>query len=408
MFQKFYNLKLRTKLLLSICSVALLAFSVTIFYIGFHNQRFAEREALDLARETSYRYASIVQAELNTAMDTARTIAKSFEGMKQQGVPPRDMLDGILKQVLVDNPGFLAVWTCWEPNALDGKDADFIDAFGHDETGRYLPYWNRLHGDIDVEPLVDYTVKGNGDYYLESLKLDQEVIFNPIAYTVEDKTNLKTILTVPVHFAKKTVAVVGVEMPVSAFEPIVQQVKLFSTGYGFLVSNNANLVAHGTNNKIIGEPMAKFGFSQELINDVKNGKEGAEDFVSKVTKQKTHYVFSPVAIGSAQKKWSLGVNIPMDEVLKEPRQVLYTTLIIGTVAMLVLLGVVYLISGGISRPVVEIAGVVNRVASERDLTLQVPVKAGDEVGNMAKEFNNMIVEIRESLKVADVAASVCR
>ena len=63
-----------------------------------------------------------------------------------------------LKQVLVDNPGFLAVWTCWEPNALDGKDADFIDAFGHDETGRYLPYWNRLHGDIDVEPLVDYTV----------------------------------------------------------------------------------------------------------------------------------------------------------------------------------------------------------------------------------------------------------
>ena len=159
MFQKFFNLKLRTKLLLSICSVALLAFSVTIFYIGFHNQRFAEREALDLARETSYRYASIVQAELNTAMDTARTIAKSFEGMKQQGVPPRDMLDGILKQVLVDNPGFLAVWTCWEPNALDGKDADFIDAFGHDETGRYLPYWNRLHGDIDVEPLVDYTVK---------------------------------------------------------------------------------------------------------------------------------------------------------------------------------------------------------------------------------------------------------
>ena len=37
---------------------------------------------------------------------------------------------------------------------------------------------------------------------------------------------------------------------------------------------------------------------------------------------------------------------------------------------------------------------VNKVASDRDLTLHAPVKTGDEVGMMAKEFNNMIGELR--------------
>ena len=36
MLRKFRNLKLRTKLLISICSVAWLAFTVTITYIGYN------------------------------------------------------------------------------------------------------------------------------------------------------------------------------------------------------------------------------------------------------------------------------------------------------------------------------------------------------------------------------------
>ena len=404
MFQKFKNLKLRTKMLLSICSVAWLAFTFTILYIGTNSRRLAEQEALDKARESAYRYASRVQEELGSAMDTARTLGQSFEGMKQQGIPPRDMMDGILKQVLVDNPGFLAVWTCWEPNALDGKDTDFIDAFGHDETGRYVPYWNRIEGEIDVEPLANYAVEGKRNFYLETLKSGQEAVFNP-DFSIKDRTKATTVLTVPVRFSGKVVAVVGIEIPVLSFEPIVKDVKLYKSGYGFLVSSDGSPVAHGTTRAVLGEPMDKFGFTPELIAAVKSGKEASQFSVSKVTKKRTYYVFAPVAIGSAKNKWGLGVNIPMAEVLREPNKLFTTTLVVGNVAVLLLLGIVFLISTGISRPVVEIAGVVNRVASDRDLTLKVPVSNEDEVGVMAKEFNNMIGEMRDSMKVANTAAT---
>jgi methyl-accepting chemotaxis protein len=405
MFQKFRNLKLRAKLLIAISTVASLAFAITIAYTGFHSQSIAKEEALDKAYESAYRYANRVELELNNAMDTARTIARAFEGMKQQGVPPRDMMDGMLKQVLIDNPGFLAVWTCWEPNALDGKDADFIDAFGHDETGRYLPYWNRLPGEIDVEPLTDYTVEGKNNYYLQTVKAGQESVFDPVQFTTGEKKQWKTVITVPVRFNNKAVAVVGIDIPVSSFKPIVKGLKLYETGYAFIVSSNAKGVAHPTTDAIIGVPLADHGFASATIDAVKSGREASQFMTSKVTKKLQFFQFVPISIGNAKQKWSLAVAIPIDEVLAKSRQLLFTTLIIGVIALIVLLGVVYLISGGISRPVVEIASVVNRVASDRDLTLQVPVNNEDEVGMMAKEFNNMIVEIRESLKVADVAAS---
>ena len=405
MLQKFRNLKLRTKLLLSICSVAWIAFTVTITYIGYNARNLAEKEALDKARESAYRYANLVKAELGQPMDVARALARSFEGMKQQGVPPRDMMDGILKQVLEVNPGFLAVWTCWEPNALDGKDADFIDAFGHDETGRYVPYWNRLPGEIDIEPLVGYTDQEKGAYYFESLKSGQEVVFDPVPYTVGETTQLKTIVTVPVRFNDKTIAVVGIDIPVATFTPLVKQIKLFDTGYGFLIANDGVFAAHPTKQSNVGKHMDFFEFDPKVISDVKSGRETSQYKVSKTTGKKTYYILAPISVGSAKKKWSLAMNIPIDKVLEQPRKVFYATLIVGNLALLMLLGVVYLVSGGIARPVVAIAGVVNQVATDRDLTLQVPVTTGDEVGLMAKAFNNMTRALRESLKVADIAAT---
>jgi methyl-accepting chemotaxis protein len=405
MFQKFRNLKLRTKLLISICSVAWLAFAVTITYVGYNARNLAEKEALDKARESAYRYANLVQAELGKSMDVARTVALSFQGMKQQGVPPRDMMDGVLKQVLEENPGFLAVWTCWEPNAVDGKDSDFADAFGHDETGRYVPYWNRLTGEIDVEPLTGYTDPEKGAYYLESLKSGREVVSDPIPFTVGEQTQLKTVLSVPVNFDGKTVAVVGVDIPVSTFTPLVKKIKLFDIGYGFLIANNGVFAAHPTKQANVGKHMDFFAFDKGVIKDVSAGRETSQFKVSKTTGKKTYYILAPISIGTAKKKWSLAMNIPIDKVLEQPRKVFYATMVVGNVMLLLLLGVVYLISGGISRPVVEIAGVVNKVATDRDLTLQAPVKTGDEVGLMAKEFNNMINELRESLKVADIAAT---
>lgn len=405
MFQKFWDLKLRTKLLLSIGSIALIAFAVTIGYISNSYSKLAEKEAFDKAKQATYRYANKLESEIEVALDAARILAQSFEGMKRQGVPPRDMIDGVLKNVLLDNPSFMAVWTCWEPDALDGLDLDFAHSVGHDETGRFVPYWHRMRGDIEVEPLTDYTVKGNGDYYLVPRDMAEETIFDPMPFTVDEKTSLKTVLAVPIKFKDKVVGVVGVDVPLNAFTPLIKQVRLFKDGYGFLIANNGVFAAHPTKQSNVGKPMEFFKFEPGVISAVKKGVEASQFKVSKTTGKRTYYTLVPISVGKAKKKWSLATNVPMDNILEGPIRVRNNTLFIGVLSVLVLFVVVYFLAGTVSKPVTRIAQVVNKVASERDLTLAVPVQSKDEVGAMAREFNLMLNELKDSFKVVDIAAT---
>jgi len=173
----FKKMTLKTKMLLSICSLIFIMFASTIGLVAVKVNTMVKNEAIDKAEQMAYRYGSVVKAELEIAMNAARTMAQFLEGLKNSGESPnRKTINEMLKQLIQRNPGFVGVWTCWEPNALDGKDADFANTEGHDSTGRFIPYWNRGAGKIVVEPLMDYEQPGAGDYYLLSQRTGEETI----------------------------------------------------------------------------------------------------------------------------------------------------------------------------------------------------------------------------------------
>ena len=78
----------------------------------------AESQVMATAREQ----AAIVDAELEVAMDAARTLAQAFAAAKtgEEGLS-RSQVNAMLKQVLSENLSFLGVYTLWEPNAFDGE-----------------------------------------------------------------------------------------------------------------------------------------------------------------------------------------------------------------------------------------------------------------------------------------------
>ncbi len=405
MINKIRNLGLRPKLAILVLIVAAAVISLAVFWVGYNARQLALEEAQDKAFEVARRYGTVVQAEIQTAMDAARTIAQAVEGMKGRGVPPRDMVDGILKNVLEQYPTFLAVWSCWEPNALDGKDFEFINAIGHDATGRYIPYWNRLFGEVDVEALQNYDVDGAGDYYLVPFKAGKEVVFDPVYYEVDGKKLMKTILAVPVRFEGEVVGVVGIDIPLKPFfEPIIKRVKLFEVGYGFLMANNGVQTAHPNKWTNVGKPLEYFKWEPQVGEAIRAGRETTTFKVSRTTGKKTFYAFSPVRIGYADKKWSLATNIPVDKITEQARRVFWQSMGIGALGIVLLGVVVWFLAGGITRPILSIVRTVRQVAHERDLTLDVTVKSRDEVGVMARELNNMLKALRDSFIMVEDAA----
>ena len=404
MWDRLRNLGLRPKMAVLILLVATVALFSSVAWIGFNARSVAEEEAQDKAFEVARRWGTVVQSEIQVAIDAARTLAQSLEGMKNRGVPPRDMADGIMKNMLEQYPNFLAVWTCWEPNALDDKDFQFTNAVGHDSTGRYVPYWNRVGGTVDVEPLQNYETPGENNFYLATMESDKEVVFDPVPIELEGEETWKLVLAVPVKYEGKNVGVVGIDIPVRALEPIIKRVKLFDVGYGFLMANNGMFIAHPTKWANVGKPMEFFKFKPESIRAVKDGIETSEFKVSKTTGKKTFYAFSPISIGNADKKWSLATNIPIDVVTAKARSILRQAIYIGILAVVILGIVVWFVVGGITQPILNMASIIRRVARDRDLTLDVPVSSRDELGVMGREFNNMMKALRDSFSMVDDAA----
>jgi methyl-accepting chemotaxis protein len=399
------NLGLRPKLAISVLLAATLVIVIAITWVGYNAKQLALEEAQDKAFEVARRFGSVVQAEIQTAMDAARTIAQAVEGMKGRGVPPRDMVDGILKNVLEQYPTFLAVWSCWEPNALDGKDFEFINAIGHDETGRYIPYWNRLYGEVDVEALQNYGDEKTGDYYLVPLKTGKEVVFDPVSYEVDGKKQLKTILAVPVRFEGEVVGVVGIDIPLKPFfEPIIKRVKLFDVGYGFLMANNGVQTAHPTKWANVGKPLEYFKWEPQVGEAIRAGRETTTVKVSRTTGKKTFYAFSPVKIGYSDKKWSLATNIPEDKITERARRIFWQSMGIGLLGIVLLGVVVWFLAGTVTKPILGIVSTIRRVARERDLTLDVAVQSRDELGVMGRELNNMMKALRDSFIMVEDAA----
>jgi hypothetical protein len=78
----------------------------------------------------------------------------------------REEVIKMMKAQFLANPTIFGFNTGWEPNAFDGKDAEYAGKVPYDASGRFVPYMTRKSSnEILLEALVDYDKEGPGDYY---------------------------------------------------------------------------------------------------------------------------------------------------------------------------------------------------------------------------------------------------
>ena len=178
-------------------SLILLGLVLTSYAVWVFNRQISEHRRImrlhfeQILLAEAERYARDVELILLPALQTARTLAwglATFPGTPRVSEIGRDLADHLLQAVLRSQADWLGVYTAWEPNAFDGRDANFANKPGSDASGRFIPYWNRgADGTIACEPLVDYETPGVGDYYLLPKASRTEQVLNPYSYQVQGK-----------------------------------------------------------------------------------------------------------------------------------------------------------------------------------------------------------------------------
>lgn len=79
-------MKIRTKLIFIVGIVVLLTFGGTIMFVNVQARKMENNTAEELVGEMAYHYGTKLQANLEVAMDAARTLAYTFEGIMHQNI----------------------------------------------------------------------------------------------------------------------------------------------------------------------------------------------------------------------------------------------------------------------------------------------------------------------------------
>lgn len=384
--------KLKVKLLVLIGIVVCISFSATLGFVLVQFNDTAKTKSFNEAREKAKYYGMYVQAELDAAMDVTRDLAQTFESIKTIGDTNRETMNAIMGQFLIKNPDFYCVWTMWEPNALDGRDNEFINFNDYyDETGRFATYWYRDNGKVVGDYNDDYEV----DYYVIPKETKEETILEPYYDDINDKNVLMTSTIVPIIVEGEFLGVVGIDISLDSLQEKSEEITFYDTGYISIVSNNGVYVAHKEDNHI-GKDIGNTKERVEAKKAIKIGELYENTIKSNFLDTDVFRVYTPINIGDAKKPWSVSVSIPINKILEDVNRVVMYSIIIGILSLILILIMLLIITNNTIGPINKTKDMLKDIAEgEGDLNKRLELNTNDEIGEFSKYFNLFVEKISE-------------
>ncbi|WP_162916452.1 methyl-accepting chemotaxis protein [Dongia deserti] len=391
------KLSLNAKILASLTAILVLGLGVTAYLISSKSARTTEELSVHAGKQLASGVANGVERDINTALRITETMRDAFVGAYMQGVKDRSTYLSMLESAVKANPQYVGIWTAWEPNALDGRDAEFVNADGsatfagakaHDATGRFVPYVFTTPEGFEVTPLTDYDKPGPGDYYLLAQRSGKQQIIEPYPYEVGDKTVIMTSLVTPIIIDGAVKGVVGLDLDLAAIQERLAEVKPYETGSVSLISADGNWAAYSDLQYVMkpieeqnpGLAVAKPRIAKGEVFELEDHSKSLNTDVLRI--------FEPVEVGITGTPWSILVNLPKDKVLAPARDLTMFTLSAAAVLVVVLSVILgLLIRALVVRPIGHLTGIVETLASG-ETAIEVPAtERSDELGVMARAIN---------------------
>jgi methyl-accepting chemotaxis protein len=388
---------LSTKILASLIVAMLAGLAATTYLISTKSARTTEDLSVQSGKELGAHVAAGVQRDINVAMRVTETMRDAFIGLYNKGIKDRTVYLALLESAVKANQQYVAVWTAWEPNALDGADKQFVNADGkatfpdaraYDATGRFVPYVFAKDGSFDLVALADYDKPGPGDYYLLALKSGKQQIIEPYPYPVGDKTVIMTSLVTPIIIDGKVVGVVGVDLDLAAIQNGLSQIKPYDTGAVSLISAQGNWAAYDDLKQLTKPIEAQEPDLAKAKDSIAKGQAFEMPDFSDTKKMNLLREFIPVEVGTTGTPWSVMVDLPQDKILAPSRDLtLYT--VIASAVLVVALAIItaILMRVQVATPLRRLTSTIDTLAGGQT-SIEVPsTERRDELGVMARAIN---------------------
>lgn len=384
----YKNLRMLYKIAIPMSIALVLVFGAMIWatsYMVFANIRsLAEKELAAMGGQ----YGNEAKAFFEAPLNQSQAIAEGLAVLRKKNTPPsREMQIDMLAGMLKSNPVFIGAGIAWEPNALDGKDAEFKNTPGSDLDGRFIPY---LLPNGKLEPLKDLEPS---DYYKIPKQRNNTSLSMPYVYESDGQKTLMTTASAAIKIDGKFQGIALVDISLEKVSEIIKNLKIYNSGWAFIMTQQGDIFAH-SQPEMVGKNFFSLRTDEGSVKR-KSALEAGKPYLDMITidGESNFYCYFPINFLYTGQTWYLVVCAPENEVLSEAANTRSTMVLISIVALILILAIVFPIIKASVKPLRLLADASQKIAAG-DMVLRLN---RDDFSGETKELYDSLKEMIETL-----------
>lgn len=322
----------------------------------------------------------------------------------------RTGLDEMVRRAVLDFDTIQGAYLVFKPDLLDAEDSNYIDAeyVGSNDIGRFAPYWTiATNGEnVVANVLSEATLADdlNSERFFCPLSSGETCITTPQLVNHDSGQFLTTSISVPLLIDDVAIGFFGIDLRLDGLAAVVSQSdsELFSgSGNINIVSLDGTLIASDNSDSILGQPYTSDILTNAQLTDLLFGQQVDTSWSDDGEWLR---VFAPIMI--ANQTWGVLFDMPRDSVLADAlaldatisHQVessITTELIAGILLVMIGLATIAISASRLVKPIRAVVARLEDIASgEGDLTQRLEVASNDEIGQLARGFNQFLDKLQ--------------
>ncbi len=375
------------KLIVSIFTSIAVVFTFLFIYNYQLSKHIVEKNLKSNAENITKNGVSRIEKILGSVQKIPDNYSRMIEGTQLS----EEAMAGILQQIIETNPEIFSAALAFEPYALDS-------------TGKfYMAYCYRSGNACKISfpdgEQYDYFTM---DWYQIPRELKRPLWSEPF-YDEGAGNIIKSTYSVPLYSNRngdrKFIGILRADVSLEWLQDFINSIKVYETGYGFLISKTGTMVTHPIRDLIMNETIFSIaeekGSKQlrEIGRSMVRGKTSfAEiEYQNVKTGLLSWIAYAPIELNG----WSIGIVFPVNEFMADINNLFKRVLILGLSGMLFILLIIILISRNITSPLRSLNNASRKIAGGNfDVELPV-IKTRDELKDLRDSFDYMQNQLAE-------------
>ena len=383
-------LSLNARICATATALVFLSLAATATVIGVHSSQAAEEAAMREARTSAREAAYALESRLGASMAAVGNLAGAMAASRGADLTlSRPQVSTLVKATLLGSDDLVGASVLWEPNALDGRDAEFAGkAPEYDDTGRYMPYFSRgPNGTINVEPSVPSTAI---DVYNVPRDTGHAYFSEPYAYPVNGQKVLMTTLSAPILIKGRFQGIAGADFMLARLGDILKGIKTIDRGSLALVSNGGMYASHPdkARNGARADDVPAAGLASVRAGRAYEYRDAAG----------TIHLLQPLRLGYGAAPWAVRLSFPESVATASARELVRHTVVAALLCAALAAVVLVAVLHRLTRPLRSLGAAMTALAGgDADLTSRLQVDGNDELATISAGFNRFVAKIQDVL-----------